>query len=446
VKAFAAVALTGLALTLSAQAAPNVVLIVTDDQRVGSLGPLRTPAIWNLIRRPGVAYTNAHVPTSLCCPSRASILTGLFAHSTGMYGNRPPYGGWPTFYGRGLEERTLAVALSEAGYRTGLVGKYLNGGRPFPGHTPAGWDVFAELPGGYYNYTFEGVTYGGAPADYATDVLRDRAVRFIKETPSEQPLFLHFAPFAPHLGAIPAPRHQGSWRGRLTDRDRVWQEQNLSDKPPWLRHQPRLPQARITSTLERTQESLLAVDEAVASIHAELVAAGRAENTLFVYISDNGVLYGEHRVFYHKNLPYRAATRVPLLLRWDGHAPAGATAERLALNVDLAATISRAAGVRMRTEGLDLLRPNVRRGFPLEGKSWFVRSMGARIPSFCGYRTRRYGFVRYRTGFEELYDYRHDPQELSNRAKRKSYDALRKRLRKLARLSCRPTPPGFAWR
>jgi N-acetylglucosamine-6-sulfatase len=444
-KTFALAALVGLALAGSAKAVPNVVLIVTDDQRIGSLGPARTPAIWKLIRRPGIAYTNAHVPTSVCCPSRASILTGLFAHSTGIYGNLAPHGGWPAFYQHGLEERTLAVALDEAGYRTGLVGKYLNGGPPFPEHTPAGWDAFAELPAGYYNYTFEGLTYGTEPAGYATDVLRDRAVRFVKETPSEQPLFLYFTPFAPHLGAIPAPRHAGSWVGRLPKyRARSLRERNMRDKPPWLRRLKLVRSTRTKRILRRSQEALMAVDEAVAAIHKALAESGRARNTLYAFVSDNGILYGEHRIYGHKALPYRMATRVPMLLRWDGHVRAGTTSRKLALNLDLAPTIATAARVSFDAEGVNLLGSHARKGFPLEGKAWRHRRT-LRVPAFCGYRTKRYAFVHYATGFEELYDYQHDPQELSNRARWKSYEVRRGHLRELARLSCRPTPPGFAW-
>ena len=99
---------------------PNIVLVLTDDQRTGSIK--RMPAVWSLIRRRGVRYPNAMAPTSLCCPSRASILTGLYAHHTRVYSNGLPDGGWQRFHERGLEERTLAVALHDVGFETGMFG------------------------------------------------------------------------------------------------------------------------------------------------------------------------------------------------------------------------------------------------------------------------------------------------------------------------------------
>jgi arylsulfatase A-like enzyme len=444
VKVLFAALVLALAFAGAAHAQPNVVIVVTDDQRVQTLGPKRTPAIWNLIRRQGVAYRNAFVPTSVCCPSRSSILTGLYAHSHGVYSNDVPNnGGWPTFYAHGMEDRTLAVKLRNVGYRTGLVGKYLNGGPPYPGHVPVGWDVFEEFPSGYYGYTLAGRTFGTAPSDYSTDVLRDRAVQFIRETPAGQPLFLYFAPYAPHSGSIPAPRHDGSWTGRAwTRRLPASFREDLSDKPPWIRRLPQTRRAKFVGILERRAETMMAVDDAVAGIVGELETAGRMQDTLFVFLSDNGILLGEHHVYGAKNLPYRLATQVPMLARWDGHIRSGSTARRLALNLDLAPTIAHATGATMQTEGLNLLGSVQRRGFPLEGAAW-RHTARLRVPAFCGYRTLRFMYARYRNGFQELYDYRRDPQELRNIAVARP--KLRRYLRAQAHRLCAPKPPGFRW-
>jgi arylsulfatase A-like enzyme len=424
---------------------PNVVIVLTDDQRTGTLGPERTPAIWNLIRRRGVSYPQAFIPTSVCCPSRASILTGLFAHSTGVYSNTTADGGgWPAFYANGMEDRTLAVALHDAGYRTGLVGKYLNGGPPFPGHVPPGWDVFAEVPGGYYDYTFAGQAYGSAPEDYSTDVLRGAAIGFIGDTPPGQPLFLYFAPYAPHAASIPAPRHEDAWKGRVNvSRLPPSFRENLRDKPPWIRRLRKVTgRHRYVDVLERRQEAMMAVDEAVAALVGELRTTGRLRNTLIVFLSDNGVLLGEHRLYGFKNFPYRMATQVPMLARWDGHIEPGSTYRAPALNVDLAPTIAHAAGVAMTTEGIDLLGPKRRRGFPLEGKDW-QHAPRLVVPAFCGYRTSRFVYARYATGDEELYDYRRDPYELENAVGR--LPRIRGYLEGRARAACSPVPPGFTW-
>jgi arylsulfatase A-like enzyme len=424
---------------------PNVVIVLTDDQRTGTLGPERTPAIWNLIRRRGVSYPQAFIPTSVCCPSRASILTGLFAHSTGVYSNTTADGGgWPAFYANCMEDRTLAVALHDAGYRTGLVGKYLNGGPPFPGHVPPGWDVFAEVPGGYYDYTFAGQAYGSAPEDYSTDVLRGAAIGFIGDTPPGQPLFLYFAPYAPHAASIPAPRHEDAWKGRVNvSRLPPSFRENLRDKPPWIRRLRKVTgRHRYVDVLERRQEAMMAVDEAVAALVGELRTTGRLRNTLIVFLSDNGVLLGEHRLYGFKNFPYRMAIQVPMLARWDGHIEPGSTYRAPALNVDLAPTIAHAAGVAMTTEGIDLVGPKRRKGFPLEGKDW-QHTPRLVVPAFCGYRTSRFVYARYATGDEELYDYQRDPYELENAARR--LPRIRAYLEGRARATCSPVPPGFTW-
>ena len=165
------------------------------------------PNVWKHVVQKGRRYPNAMVPTSLCCPSRASILTGLYAHSTKVWSNVP---GWRAFRDAGMEQRTVAGWLDGAGYRTGLVGKYLNW---FPGSsTPPGWHTwhsFIGANGSFYDYqllnTDGSVTsYGSAPSDYSTDVLRRYAVGFLRSTPTDRPLFLYFAPFAPHAPATPA--------------------------------------------------------------------------------------------------------------------------------------------------------------------------------------------------------------------------------------------------
>lgn len=422
-----AVALAALALVASARAQPNVVVIVTDDQRAGTLSLKRTPIIWRQLREPGVLFTHAYVPTSLCCPSRASILTGLFAHSHGVYTN---VGGWATFQQNGMEERALPLVLDAAGYRTGLVGKYLN--QHEAGDTPPGWDVFTEVGGGYW-----------VGEEYATDFLRDRALEFIRSTRPEEPLFLYFGPYAPHAGSRPAPRHEGTWMDALDRRPPALTEA-MDDKPPWLQGLRATPLKRYNHVLARRAETMMAVDEAVGAIVGELDAAGRLADTLIVLTSDNGVLLGEHRVYGRKNLPYREATQVPMLARFDGRLPPGRTDARLVLNVDIATTVASAAGVTMQTEGIDLLGQQARRGFPLEATTSSWARAGVTVPAFCGYRTSRYVYVRYDGGYEELYDHRRDPDELENAAARRP--RLAARLRALARGACAPAPPGFAWR
>lgn len=463
VAAFAAVAASGTLIGLppgvatpslaapSLDTRPTIVVVVTDDQRVRTIGPTRMPHLWSALRLRGRVYSNASVPTSLCCPSRASILTGLYAHSTRVFSNTLPFGGWDVFHARGLEDRTVAVALQGAGYHTAMVGKYLNGSFPTAlagGFQPPGWDEmvsFTTSPS-YYDYSLnDGRTYGEAAADYSTDVLAAHAERIVREAPPDQPLFLYFATVGPHRPFTPAPRDVGAWEGRLASYRPASVSENVSDKPRWVRWRPRVDQTRIDGDLAKAQDALMSVDDAVGRLTGALSDTGRLGNTLFIYLSDNGLLMGEHRLFEWKNLPYRWSTSIPLMIRWDGHIAPNSKDARLALNVDLAQTISNAAGLGMTTEGHDLLGRVRRSGFPLEGTRWFPSDSLPKHEAYCGYRTERWMFAQYAGGFRELYDYATDPDELTNRASDPAYAHIRRTLKAKARQTCRPVPPDFHW-
>ena len=160
---------------------------------------------------------------------------------------------------------------------------------------------------------------------------------------------------------------------------------------------------------------------------------------MFVYLSDNGILVGEHGL-QGKDLPYDGALRVPVVVRWDGHVAAGSVDGRLALNIDVAPTLAAASGAAMTTDGLDLLAALTRAGFPIEAAPGYRGR-----PAYCGWRTRRWMYVRYDTGRSQLYDYRTDPLELRDRAADPSLKGVRDRLRAKAVEQCSPEPPGFDW-
>jgi N-acetylglucosamine-6-sulfatase len=429
---------------------PDVVLIVTDDQRPDTLHRMR--AVQEHLRDRGTRFSRTVAPTPTCCPSRASVLTGLLSRRTGVYGNTPPDGGWRTFFDNGHEDRTLATALQARGYRTGLVGKYLNGfaqnelgGKA--GHRPPGWDVFLTFvrrTGAYYDYALtDGTHFGSDAADYSTDVLGARAAQFIRRTEAKQPLFLVFTPFAPHKPYRPAPRHLHDFAGELPSYRPPSVTENVADKPPFLRDRPRVKQRAIDFVRTRQQEQLSSVDDAVAEIVNALRSSGRLHNTLLIYMSDNGLMTGDHHMI-GKALPYRFATDVPLVIRWDGRVAAGHVDRRLAATVDVTATIAKATGAAMTTDGLSLLQEKTRSDLVLEGRRWRRLDGSLPHPAYCGLRSHRYLFVRYADGFEELYDYRHDPHETRNTAGHPEYaDRLRSmRLRTLAEAV--PAPPGFS--
>jgi arylsulfatase A-like enzyme len=428
---------------------PDIVLVVLDDERVGTLHWM--PTVMKQIVRKGKVFRNALIPTSTCCPSRASVLTGLYAHDTGVWSNGR---GWNRFVDAGMEDRTVAVWLRTAGYRTGLIGKYLNayGGTLAPPGW-AFWRAFQGTNGAYYDYRLRHgdgsfTDHGSDPSDYSTDVLRRLSLRYIRDTPSTKPFFLYLAPFAPHYPWTPAPRHRDlpALVGRFNPPS--LNEENVSDKPPWIRRLPFVDESHINKSRVGQYRSLRAADDALHAIMELQRRRSRLRNTLFIIMSDNGDMWGEHRVR-GKFVPYASATRVPLAIRWLGHVPQGVVDGRLALNLDVPATIAAVAGASHGAiDGMSLLSSSRRGGSVIEaGEAVKGGSNGTNVfrPAYCGWRTRRYLFVRYANGSSELYDYARDPYELRNRARAVSYRDVKTRLRLRAQANCQPPPPGFSW-
>jgi N-acetylglucosamine-6-sulfatase len=432
--------LGALVFTSVANAQPNVVLIVTDDQRFDTVELM--PVVESELVAKGVSFPRAFVVNPLCCPSRASILTGRWSHSTGVWSNGSrgdPYGGAGAFD----PSSTLATWLDAAGYETMLAGKYLNSyNNHFP-IVPPGWDrwfAFRSSPR-YFNYVVTNGTamlpFEEAPGDYSTDVLADEAVSFVREATG--PFFLYFVPFAPHvserLSAEPAPRHEGRYAGAVAAPASIAvNEADMSDKPRYLQNREKLPEDGLAELRQDQAETLLAVDDAIARILSALQASAKLADTLVLFTSDNGYLWGEHRLA-NKGVPYEEALRVPLVMRWDARGLAGID-RRIALNVDLAPTIADAVGIRApKAEGRSLFSDNRRDGFLFEGYDppW--------PPAYCGYR-ERWKYVQYRTGEEELYDLRQDPFERLSLARRPQYRAIVMGYRaRVARSRC--DPPGF---
>lgn len=402
----------------------NFVVIITDDQSVDSI-PHDPPVMPYLQAATGdpddhwIVFRNGFVNTPICCPSRATMLTGLHSHHHGVRTNDD---------GLVLDEAsTLAAWLHDAGYHTGLVGKYLNqypfGRDPF---VPAGWDRWWGKEHGpaanlYYGYTLiqQGIPthYGGAEQHYSTDVLADKAVEFIDEAPLEQPFLLWFAPTAPHPPWIPAARHSGLYEDiPLTPPPSVG-EGNVSDKPAWVRDLPALGSAARAGLREahrRSFETLIAVDDAVRSIVEALEARGDLDHTVIVYVSDNGFSFGEHR-WVKKTCAYDPCVRVPFLVRYP---LAARRVERIPVSaIDLAPTIAALAGLEPPTalDGVSLV-PLLSDGDPPPStRAVFAEWVGdERTPGWWLMRTENFAYIELATGERELYDLASDPYQLRN--------------------------------
>ena len=411
---------------------PNIVLIVTDDQRWDTLGAM--PAVRRLLVDRGVTFENAFATTPSCCPSRVSLLTGQYSHHTGVFdgsaGNAP--GGAPAFH----DGSSIATWLHDAGYRTGLFGKYLNDYAELPrGYVPPGWDEWAAVAQPhpqikYYDYELNEngtiVRYGDAPSDYSTTVLAEKAVRFVR---GNRPFFLYLAPIAPHPPAIPAPQDVDApvapW-----PKPPSFDEADVSDKPEG--GAGRLDPSKAERLRAQMLRSLRAVDRAVEDVVDAVDDAGLADDTYFVFTSDNGYLWGEHRLM-GKVWPYEESIRVPLVIRPPGSHPTR-TVDAFALNVDVPTTIADLAGVDpgLPQDGRSLM-PLLDGEVDRWRHAFVVEFLGYApgIPAYSGVRTERYLYVEYRDRSRELYDLQADPFELENLLAhaRRAPDGVAERLR-----------------
>jgi arylsulfatase A-like enzyme len=400
-----------------------MLFVLTDDLDYASA--LKMPNVRSLLIEEGAYFENAFTSQSLCCPSRATILTGQYAHTNGIKGNKLPDGGFRKFRDEGLEEDTIATRLQEEGYQTAYFGKYLNEyGEDDPAHVPPGWDQWygklneQKLYDYRINENGEVVSYGSETEDFFTDVLSGQATDFVRRAaPEDQPFFAYVAPTAPHGPAAPAERHKGAFAGEEAPRYPSFNEEDVSDKPYWRQETERFSEEEISEIdayHQKRLESMLAVDEMVGSLVEELEAAGELDNTYIVFTSDNGWLAGVHRMKEGKDRAYEESAHVPLFVRGP-RIPAGSQVEELTLNTDFAPTFAELAGVEFdEADGRSLVplmrgeNPAWRSAVLLEG---FV-GKGDRV--YGALRTKTHKYVEYGNGEEELYDLQNDPFELES--------------------------------
>jgi N-acetylglucosamine-6-sulfatase len=452
------------------QARPNIVQVMTDDQTVESMKVM--PEVDTLLARHGVTFKNSFVSYSLCCPSRATWLTGQYAHNHGVKGNQPPGGGYAKI-ASGLDN-SLPVWLQQAGYYTGHIGKFLNGyGTTNPDtDVPPGWNEwYASIddPDGYtggtytmYGYTLNEnghiVHYGSTPdvvdpATYQTDVYSAKAEDFVRRrAPKRKPFYLSVATLAPHgetagvcncAGDNPraAPRDEGTLSTEPLPRPPNFNEQDVSDKPAEIRNLPVLTPSDVSAIRSRYRarlESLLAVDDLVHNLVDALKDTGELRNTVIIFTSDNGFFHGEHRVKQGKVRVYEESIRVPLVIRGPGF-PEGVSRRQLTSNVDLAETTLdvAGAGAGRKEDGLSLVPLAVDKLYnPGRGllEETFFNQPEPGDPSevvnrYRAVRTDRYLYAEYgSTGERELYDLQTDPYELQSLHADPAYARVRSRL------------------
>jgi N-acetylglucosamine-6-sulfatase len=421
----------------SAAERPNIVFVLTDDL---STDLLRYMPNVQRLQQEGRSFTNYFVTDSFCCPSRSSIFTGQFPHDTGVYTNGGPNGGFTKFTTAGKDRQTFAIALRANGYRTAMMGKYLNGYDKTT-YVPPGWSQWDGVGGGGYggfhyllNENGRLSTGGRSPSDYLTDVLSAKGTAFIDRSTAERtPFLLEIASFAPHLPSTPAPRDARKFLDARAPRGPAFNESDIADKPRWLRGYRTLSRAQlaaIDAQYVRRVQSVQAVDRMVGRLRAILQERGLSRNTYFVFSSDNGYHMGEHRLMPGKTTAFDTDIRVPLIVAGPS-VRAGSSDATLTENTDLAPTFEELTGtpipasadgrslvpllhgrrdagapdaVLVEHHGPSLSRKDPDRPGPASGNP----------PSYTAIRTLAELYVEYKDGEHEYYDLRTDPYELDN--------------------------------
>jgi len=430
---------------------PNILIIYTDDQRWDSLGIaghpfLKTPHI-DRIGREGARFSNAFVTTPVCSPSRASFLTGQYKHTHGVLGNEDS---------TALSHRlnTFPKLLHEAGYRTGYFGKWHMGGS---GEPRPGFDRWVSFDG-QGKYLNPALNLDGKRVQaegYVADILTDHATRFIEER-SSRPFCAIVAHKGPHSPFTPAPRHAGLFSKETIER-RPNSRDDLAGKPALSKPLPGWPRVGPGTgpgddQVREQLRTLVAIDEGVGRLLELLERRGELDRTFILFTSDHGHFWGEHGLG-DKRAAYEEALRVPLLVRYPPLAAAGTKSEAIVLNIDVAPTLLRLAGLpappTMQGKSFLPVRGPARTAdatFRTEFLAEYsVEADQPRIPTWRAVRTQRWKYIQYPTllGGDELYDLAADPLELNNLAgDPEKRDDLRTAENKLAALLAESNHPG----
>ena len=443
-----------------AEPQPNVVMVMTDDQTVDQMSRETMPKTTKLVYSRGTNFKQAIATTPLCCPSRASLLTGQYAHNHGVLEN--------DYSLLRDEDSTLPVWLQAAGYRTIHVGKWMNRYKRTrgPNTIAPGWDEWhtALERYSYYDYALRingrKKTYGDKPDDYLTRVLSEIAVRQVEKAAGRRPFYLQLDQYAPHIApgdqdrchkaAVPDPRDYDRFTDAELPGSPNFNEADVSDKPSFIQTLKSLKRKKIRD-LERRYgcglASLRGVDRGVADLFKALERTGELDDTAVIFISDNGFYYGEHRIPDAKQNPYEEALRIPLAMRLPASLGAdqpGSVGE-LVGNIDVVPTILDLAGAAPCTADGACRTLDGRSLMPyLTGQAGVIPSdralavelqrialnapvLGGRACTYTGVRAPNHLYVHHTEALNprtracepvdetELYDLAEDPFELDNR-------------------------------
>lgn len=402
---------------------PNIVVVVVDDLDTPTQDLL--PRMPELLANRGISFTRAYAAQPLCGPSRASILTGQYTHNHGVSRNEGSDQGFVAF--RRHEPKTIATWLKAAGYRTSLVGKYMNyyAFGASEDYIPPGWDdwfghLTATEDERYWKYWVNDngnvVRYGTRPEDYSVDVEAKRAVSFVRSSAGRpEPLFLYLGPQSPHTPANYAERFGAEFREAQCPRSPSFNQLDVGDKPSWIRQIAFMSPYAIDECDEFQRwrlRSMRAVEDEIDAVIQALAETGRMDNTFIFYVSDNGILLGQHRAVGRKGNPYEETARVPFIVRGPG-VPV-LQVDQPVLNVDIAPTLLELAGAPI-PDSVDgrSLAPFLRGQLPASWRTEVLLENWGAGPTYA-LRTPDWLYVHNDTEELELYDMKADPWQIRN--------------------------------
>jgi arylsulfatase A-like enzyme len=357
----------------------------------------------------GTRFDRFYVTTPLCCPSRSTLLSGRYAHNHFVENN---------LMGDNLDQNsTIEHYLQVAGYKTAIAGKFLNGW-PVAYQRPPFFDRWATTHGGYYGKRFNVNGDVHRVHKYSVDFIQDQAIKNLLnfENSDDQPWFMYLAPAPPHSPYISEPKYVHSSVGRWQPSPAVT-ETDRTDKPLYVQ-ESEVPLHKSAEVRTKQLRTLRSLDDMVGAVVAAVQSLGENEDTLMIFLSDNGHIWGEHGLN-AKRVPYTEAIQVPFFMRWDGHVTAGAVDSRLGAMVDVMPTLLEAAGVTPSSQ------------WPLDGRSLFAppdrqrlliehwTQPGKTVPTFASTRTDSYQYTEYYDAnglvfAREYYDLSKDPWQLDN--------------------------------
>ncbi|GEM_PF-758811 len=398
----------------------SFVVILTDDMRADALSWMVN--VQERLQGPGVTFTQAYVNSPMCCPARASLLSGGFlAQETGVLSNRSPNGSVHRF----VAEGSMAVQFQQAGYATGLVGKYLNEYEDVAPAVPPGWNTFRVTLQDLDWFSFpvvegssaEVATTGATRTEstYLTDYIHNQSLAFLQGLDEDQPFLLWVNHIAPHHPGTPSEEFEGTLEGEVW-RGGAFGEDDISDKPQCVQDLDAYNEADIATwdrLYQAAMESLSSVDASVAGLLDQLESSGRLDDTVVIFTSDNGFLWGEHRA-YNKGLAYQESVHVPLVVLAPGQA-ARTVDELVSVTTDLPATIAELAGVSTGSTGSSLA-PLLAGESPDSWRDALLLEVWDMdtCADWSGLVTSDWKYVEYANGDVELYDLVADPTESSS--------------------------------